>query len=190
MQRRLPRVHVMAKPTGKTQNETFERLVRETESTIRAYLAGIGVRSHMVDDVAQQVYLELYNHFDRAPKDAECIKWLKRVAHNRAVDNWRKWERRQSRHHEAIRQLLIEKESDADTSWLASRKERLRMCMQKLSPENRQLLSLRYWMSYTSRQISETMNMTAQAVRVRLFRVQQALRVCMTEERAAGEEAS
>ena len=38
----------------------YDDIVRDTSSHIRAYIAGMGVPRHDVDDVAQDVYVELY----------------------------------------------------------------------------------------------------------------------------------
>jgi len=45
----------------------FDTIVHESQAHIRAYIAGMGVSRHDVDDVAQDVFVELYRFSDRIP---------------------------------------------------------------------------------------------------------------------------
>ena len=58
----------------------FNEIVRETHPHIRAYIAGMGVPRHDVDDIAQDVYVELYRFFDRVPPNVTPKQWLKGIA--------------------------------------------------------------------------------------------------------------
>jgi hypothetical protein len=63
-------------------DESFEAIVRDTQPHIRAYIAGMGVPRHDVDDIAQDVYVELYRFFDRIPPEVTPKQWLKGIARN------------------------------------------------------------------------------------------------------------
>ena len=60
----------------------FESVLRDTQSVLRAYIAGMGVPLDVVDDLAQDVYLEYYRGRNRRPLDVEPIRWLKGIAKN------------------------------------------------------------------------------------------------------------
>lgn len=68
-------------PLGDTPPELdFDVIVRETHPHIRAYIAGMGVPRHDVDDVAQDVFVELYRFFDRIPAEVHPKQWLRGFA--------------------------------------------------------------------------------------------------------------
>ena len=60
----------------------FDATVRETQAHIRAYIAGLGVPRHDVDDIAQDVYVELYRFANRIPANIPPKQWLKGIARN------------------------------------------------------------------------------------------------------------
>ena len=72
----------------------YDDIVRDTSSHIRAYIAGMGVPRHDVDDVAQDVYVELYRFFDRMPVDVPPKQWLKGIARNLSLNYFRRTSRR------------------------------------------------------------------------------------------------
>src|SRR6185436_14703019 len=67
--------------------------LEDTQAHVRAYIAGMGVPSSDTDDVAQDVYLELYKNLDGIPADVEPIRWLKGVARNICLNHFRRHSR-------------------------------------------------------------------------------------------------
>src|SRR5687767_11626208 len=80
----------------------FDVIVRETHPHIRAYIAGMGVPRHDVDDVAQDVYVELYRFADNIPAGVHPKQWLKGIARNLCLNYFRKQGRRQRLQREAM----------------------------------------------------------------------------------------
>ena len=72
----------------------FEAVLRETQSVIRAYIAGMGVSLDTVDDLAQEVYLEFYKTGDRRPDGLESIRCLKGIAKNLCLNHFRRSKRK------------------------------------------------------------------------------------------------
>ncbi len=163
----------------------FESVVRETHASIRAYIAGMGIAAHEVDDIAQDVYLELYRTQNRVPAEVPLIRWLKGIARNLCLNHIRRSSRRGRLHREALVELLARTEySDAlpaDEDGLSSA---LRDCCGKLTERNRQLLKLRYHDDLPSASIAEAIESTAEAVRIALFRIRSQLRDCLARSPA------
>src|SRR5688500_2894277 len=88
----------------------FEAIVRDTQAHIRAYIAGLGVPRHDVDDVAQDVYVELYRFADRIPEDVPPKQWLKGIARNLCMNYFRRTSRRQRLQREARGESLLRAE--------------------------------------------------------------------------------
>src|SRR5215471_1087596 len=86
----------------------FDGVVRETQAHIRAYIAGLGVPRHDVDDIAQDVYVELYRFSHRIPADISPKQWLKGIARNLCMNYFRRTSRRQRLQREALVQIFLQ----------------------------------------------------------------------------------
>ncbi len=154
----------------------FEAILRETQSVIRAYIAGMGVPLDTIDDVAQEVYLEFYKGRDRRPADVEPIRWLKGIAKNLALNYFRKSKRKAEQHLEAVAVLL--ERLDCPTETLRE-EGTLDGCLDKLPPRSREMIALRYEENLESAEIGKRLKLSPEAVRITLLRIRTALRECL-----------
>ncbi len=164
------------------QDLNFDSIVRDTQAHIRAYIAGLGVPRHDVDDVAQDVYVELYRFWERIPPDIPLKQWLKGIARNLCMNYFRRNSRRQRLQREALLEIFLQaerKESPALSEGPVRRA--LDGCCEKLSPESQRLLKLRYEQELPSHRIAERIQSTAEAVRIALFRIRTALKACIAK---------
>src|SRR5579864_6389643 len=120
---------------------SFETILRETQSVIRAYIAGMGVPLDSIDDLAQEVYLEFYKGSERRPADVLPVRWLKGIAKNLCLNYFRKSKRKAEQHLEAVAVLLERLECPLEEVPGA---ETLDLCLEKLPPRSRELVALRY----------------------------------------------
>src|SRR5262245_858103 len=158
----------------------FDAVVRDTQAHIRAYIAGLGVPRHDVDDIAQDVYVELYRFADRIPPAIPPKQWLKGIARNLCMNYFRRTSRRQRLQREALVEIFLRAEKK-ESPGLSEGPVRLALdgCCEKLSPESQRLLALRYEQELPSHLIAERLQSTAEAVRVALFRIRTALKACI-----------
>lgn len=158
----------------------FDAIVRETQAHIRAYIAGLGVPRHDVDDVAQDVYVELYRFSNKIPADIPPKQWLKGIARNLCMNYFRRTSRRQRLQREALVQIFLQAEKKESPALSEGPiRQALDGCCEKLSPESLRLLSLRYELELPSHQIAERLQSTAEAVRIALFRIRNVLKACI-----------
>jgi RNA polymerase sigma-70 factor (ECF subfamily) len=168
------------------QQSDFDAVVRETQAHIRAYIAGMGVPRHDVDDIAQDVYVEFYRFSDRIPPGVQIKQWLKGIARNLSLNYFRRTGRRQRLQREALVEILLRAEQDFASPLSEGPVRRaLDGCCEKLGPESRRLLALRYEQELPSQTIAERLQSTAEAVRVALFRVRASLKQCIAKSLAA-----
>ena len=158
----------------------FDAIVRETQAHIRAYIAGLGVPRHDVDDIAQDVYVELYRFANRIPANIPHKQWLKGIARNLCMNYFRRTSRRQRLQREALVEIFLRAERKESPA-LSEGAVRVALdgCCEKLSPESQRLLALRYEQELPSHQIAERLQSTAEAVRIALFRIRTALKACI-----------
>jgi len=158
----------------------FASVVNDSQAHIRAYIAGLGVPRHDVDDVAQDVFVELYRFSDRIPPNIPIKQWLKGIARNLCMNYFRRTSRRQRLQREALVEIFLqaEKKQSATLSEGPVRRA-LDGCCEKLSPESQRLLALRYEQELPSHIIAERLQSTAEAVRIALFRIRTTLKACI-----------
>jgi len=163
----------------------FDEVVSETHPHIRAYIAGMGVPRHDVDDVAQDVYVELYRFSHKIPPGVHPKQWLKGIARNLCLNYFRRQGRRQRLQREALVEILIRAEQEGPPSLAEGPIRRaLDGCYDALPEESRHLLELRYERELPSQSIAEMLSSTAEAIRVALFRIRNGLKQCIASSLA------
>ncbi len=163
----------------------YDSIVCDTQAHIRAYIAGMGVPRHDVDDIAQDVYIELYRFFDRMPAEVPPKQWLKGIARNLCLNYFRRTSRRNRLQREALVEIFLRAEQEGPPGLAEGPIRRaLDGCFEKLAPESRRLLALRYEQELPSQTIAQRLNSSAEAVRVALFRIRATLKNCITKNLA------
>lgn len=159
----------------------FDTILRQTQMRIRAYIAGMGIAPHEVDDVAQDVYVELFRNFEKVPTDVPIDRWIKGIARNLCLNHIRKISRRGRLHREALVEILSNTDTQIEkTGDQKSMEYALDGCCDKLPEKSRKILLLRYTEEMPSAQIAEKMSSTAEAIRVALHRIRAQLKDCIT----------
>jgi RNA polymerase sigma-70 factor (ECF subfamily) len=161
---------------GMSRSGEFEIVLRETQSVIRAYIAGMGVPLDTVDDLAQEVYLEFYKGLDRRPLDVEPVRWLKGIAKNLCLNHFRRSKRKVEQHLEAVAVLLERLPCPLEE---AREPDALDGCLEKLPERSRELILLRYEEGMESAAIGRKLGLSAEAVRITLLRIRNVLRECL-----------
>lgn len=163
----------------------FDEVVRQTQAHIRAYIAGMGVPRHDVDDVAQDVYVELYRFQGRIPANVQPKQWLKGIARNLCLNYFRRTSRRARLQREALVEIFLRSEQEGEPL-LAEGPVRAALdgCYQKLPADSRRMLEMKYEQELPSATIAERLASTAEAIRVALFRIRQGLKECITKRLA------
>ncbi len=162
----------------KRDKQWYETVLETTQDTIRAYIAGLGVPLHAVDDVAQETFLVLYKQRDRMPDDVEPRRWLKGIAYHRSMDYFRNLTRDSKIRSGALVEIMAQQ--DEDVSPFASAYGALRYCLEQLSRKNRNMIDMKYKQKMSARAIGQEVDMNETAVRVALLRLRKALRDCVS----------
>ena len=171
--------------TGPSVASEFDEIVSRTHNQIRAYIAGMGVSSHEVDDVAQEVYLALFKGHDKIPAETTPERWLRGIARNLCLNHIRRSARRGRLHREALAELLADVDSYCERPIQDGEFDgALEKCVARLPDDSKTLLGMRYRDDLTSQKIAELVDSTAQAIRVALYRIRASLRQCITHTTA------
>ena len=164
----------MTNPPG---TRTFDDILWQTQARVRAYIAGMGISPHDVDELAQETYLQLYRNMEKIPAEAPPELWVKGIAKNLCLNHLRKLAHKGRLHRHALAEILantttrLERALSQDTLGGV-----LEDCLSKLPPERREMLDLKYAQELSSDSIAEQAKSTTEAVRVALHRIRAGLR--------------
>jgi len=144
----------------------FYALYEQTRGPLRAYVAkSLGNITH-ADDIVQEVYLR-FLRLPSPPDAQEARPYLFRMATNLMVDHWR-------RHQREVKAMSAAEEHESVSRDPLMRLDLGRVFLQ-LKPRERQLMWLAYVERATHREIAEALGLSAQSIRVLLFRAKEKL---------------
>ena len=92
------------------ESSAFAALVRRYQRTVLASRLRMLNDRHRAEDLAQEVFLQLYRTLDSISSDTHLAFWLRKVAVNRAIDRMR-----QESHHQS--EPLTEATADRRRAW-------------------------------------------------------------------------
>ena len=147
------------------ESSAFAALVRRYQRTVYSIALRMLSDRHRAEDLAQEVFLQLYRALDSIDSDTHLAFWLRKVAVNRAIDRMRQ----ESRHDSeplADAETVVD-ESIEDDLLLQRRMAEL---VAELSPAARAVVVLRYQEDLDPVDIASTLDMSINTVKSHLKR--------------------
>ncbi|MGE3856880.1 MAG: RNA polymerase sigma factor [Dehalococcoidia bacterium] len=153
--------------------EAFGQLYDRFQPEIVRYLAHRVGDPDTAEDLAQQVFMKAWQAIPRYEARGVPFKaWLYRMAHNQMVDHFRT--RKQTADLDGID---VPEDAEAETLVLAAEMSAaLEQALGRLSEDHRQVLTLRFLMEKSAKEIGEIMGRKEVTVRGLQMRALQALR--------------
>ena len=149
----------------------FAALVRRYQRTVFSIALRMLGDRHRAEDLAQEVFLQLYRSLDGIGSDAHLAFWLRKVAVNRAIDRIRQ-ETRYDNEPLTEAASVVEETGDADP--LLQR--RMAELVSQLPPAARAVVVLRYQEDLDPVDIASTLDMPINTVKSHLKRSLTSLR--------------
>jgi RNA polymerase sigma-70 factor, ECF subfamily len=170
--------------------DAFTEIVRRYQGRVRAYLGSVCLRLDLVDDLAQDVFLDAYRQLDAFKGESTFLTWLIGMARNKVIMRFRTDARRLSRETASVQSALatlVMDELDAQTDLATDELALTAMehCLDKLPPHGRTIIAQRYFQRRPIDDIAREQGKRGEAVRINLFRLRRALRACI-EQRLGG----
>jgi RNA polymerase sigma-70 factor (ECF subfamily) len=154
----------------------FGELVRRHRARLRRVTASVLRDPQEAEDAVQQALLKAYAGLDRWAGTAPFGTWLARIALNEALMRARRSRRLATA---ALRLLADEEAPGTPEQEVASREamERVEAAIPRLAPNHQEVLRLAAVNELPHADVAELLGVTAGAVKVRLHRAREALRV-------------
>jgi len=154
---------------------TFEELYDEHFDAVNRYLRYRISNSWDADDITAVVFLKALENFHKYRWDAPFAVWLFRIAHNAYVDYLR-GRRERVFSEDEIARLCVEPSAPEEELLRNEEVRQLREVLWRLTPEQRDVVSLRYAGELKFGQIALVLGKTSSAVRMVHYRALKTLR--------------
>lgn len=121
------------------------------------------------EEVAQEVLLEVWRtaaRFD--PAKGSAATWAMTIAHRRAVDRVRSASAATAREARTVEALIPNGDQVADMVEANLDRERVRECLDGLTPPQRESITLAYYGGYSYRQVAERLGIALSTIKTRI----------------------
>jgi RNA polymerase sigma-70 factor, ECF subfamily len=166
--------------------QAFAELVRMHQGVVRAYLSARVRGAEVVEDLAQEAFVRAYcglSSFE-LPESGRTRPWLLGIARNLVLEYFRGKRRLgtyRGRPLEEALDLLHDQNARDDEEPIRreQRFEALRDCLEKLRPAASRLVARYYFERWSLSSLALEHNQREGAIRMKLFRIREALRACI-----------
>jgi RNA polymerase sigma-70 factor, ECF subfamily len=156
-----------------------DRLVREHEAWVRSAIYAVTGRSDVIDDIAQQVWMRVWQRLDTLENPQQLRPWLYAIARNTALDAQLARRRQQNRSgrldheaqipdHRPVAMLRTSVGREVEATVLQA--------VRALPGLYREPFVLRHLESWSYSEIADVLNLTVETVETRLVRARRLLR--------------
>lgn len=189
--RELTDVDLVSKAIG-GREDGFEELVRRYQRPITGYVFRMLGDYDASLDVAQEVFIKVYNSLSRYSSEYKFSTWLYRIAHNAAIDHMRRNQINpqslETENGDGTYQLQIEcpkpsPEQDRERSEWRAEIDSVVKC---LPAAYRELIVLRHSQDLSYDEIAEVTGLPLGTVKNRLFRAREMMREIFIERGFTG----
>ena len=158
----------------------FARLIRQHQSMVFSLALHALHSRAAAEDLAQEVFLDLYRHLTRIESAAHATSWLRRVTSHRCID-----EIRRRRHRPELTVEVLPERGVAPATREFFIEERLQSLVATLPPRARMVVVLRFQEELEPSEIAEALNMPVNTVKSHLRRSINVLRIRLSQRNAA-----
>ncbi len=159
-------------------SSAFRDILERHQDKIFRLCAGM-VGDSNADDAAQESFLKAYKNLSRFNGQSQFSTWLYRIASNHCLDMIKK---RRAQREESLEKMTSE---TGDSSWLfadkssfttdVEKRETVKFLLDRLSPDEKIILVLREQEGLTYDEIAETLEISLETVKIRLYRARESL---------------
>ncbi|MEL7061297.1 MAG: sigma-70 family RNA polymerase sigma factor [Acidobacteriota bacterium] len=169
------------------QRDRFEELVARYQSRLVNYLARLMRDDEDARDLAQEVFVKIYDALDRFDPRYRFSTWIFRIAQNAAIDTMRR---------RRLKLVSIHRDDEDDggtwelpsggktpyaTSRNLERAAAIRRAVDELPGEYRELISMRHYAELSYAEIAALRGMPLGTVKNKLFRGRQMLKETLAD---------
>ena len=152
--------------------EAFARLYEAYFDRVYRFIFFRVTDAQIAEDLASQVFLKAWEHLQRYNPDGPFLAWLYAIARNAVIDNYRTRKKTVS-----LDEAPIATRDDKLDDRMQSEfeKQSLQAAIQRLTPEQQEVITLSFIAQYDTAEIARHMGKSEGAIRALQMRALQAL---------------
>lgn len=169
----------MTAARDQNDQESYALVVENCQHLIRATMLRETADPDLADELAQEALARAWVKRDQYRPGTSPRAWLLSIARSQLMEHHRRADRDRRHMRELVRQeLLRHQPADRSRSDTNAKLDALKVCLEEIGDEHRQLLELVHSQGLTSDAAAEMLGIKAPACRQRLSRLQRALKTC------------
>lgn len=168
--------------TSQDRAEAFVYLLARHERQVATYAMTMVPHPADAEDILQQAKVVMWRHFDDFTTGTNFAAWAKKIVFHQIL-SYRRTRRRDPVQLSDAFLTAVAEETDRAAEALEERQRRLHGCMEKLLPEHRTILHLRYDERLSVEALAQRVGRTVAAVYRVLSRIRAHLQACVGHER-------
>jgi RNA polymerase sigma-70 factor (ECF subfamily) len=166
--------------TAEQDRTAFSALYAATSAKLLGVVSRIIPRKDQAEDVLQDVYIRVWNRaasYD--PRKASPIAWLATIARNRAIDEVRRRAPVSIEDAPQAHEVADEGLNPLDAAQQSEELQRLRVCLQGLEADRREIVLLAYYTGLSRDEIAQRFGHPVGTIKTWLHRSLAQLRKCL-----------
>ena len=154
--------------TAQGDQHAFEALYDQVAAAVFGTVRSVVRDPFLSEEVTQEVFIEIWRTASRfdAGKGSP-MAWVATIAHRRAVDRVRSEQRSAERHRRAASHPIAYDEV-AEIAEHNLDRERVRLCLKRLTELERQAVTLAYYGGYTYREVADLLGIPSGTLSTRM----------------------
>jgi RNA polymerase sigma factor (sigma-70 family) len=162
----------LVKSAQQGSKDAFAALVECHYATVYSLAFAITGDWHAAEDLTQETFLVVWENLSRLRNHGAFLMWIRKIARNLAF-NWRRsrsYQRRLTEHYAREVPARTSSQSPEDILAQEERRQEIGQAMQRTPTRVREVMALHYLQGYSIGEISQALDITANAVKKRLQR--------------------
>jgi len=170
------------------RHSEFTDLLHEHSSYLYGYVLSLLHDPNEAEDVCQQAILVMWEKFDEFEPGSHFAAWATTIARFVVLESFRQRRRRGSTLNVELMEKLAASQAEVSTATVSDRQHALRMCMETLSAQQRELLRLYYEANEPANEIAGRLGRTVHSIHSSLNHVRKTLANCIEWRLGTGRE--
>jgi RNA polymerase sigma-70 factor (ECF subfamily) len=164
--------------------EAFGSLMDLHVRRLRAVVALSAPVPHLIDEIAHETYVFAFNHIQEFQRGTSFFAWLKSIAWNLLRAEVQRFSREQANQLKYAEKRVFEIFPARTVEHSARELDGLEKCLERVPPRLKQLIQMRYNLSFSTQEIADRVDQSAAWVRTTLCRLRRQLRDCVEDKLA------
>lgn len=169
----------------RAKDEQFVRLLTGCQNQLYAFILSLLPDPHAASDVLQETNVVMWRKADEYAPETDFAAWACRVAYFEI----RSYRRNRARDRHVFDESLLDNLAQGAAERVGRLGERFEMlddCLAALTPEQQELIRLRYRTGGSIREVAQTRQQSSGSIATMLFRIRKLLLDCIERKQLAG----